>query len=112
MNSWPFYELQRQVEYKARWNGLSVKYVKAHGTSSRCSVCGGMTNPEEQMVHCARCGIGVGMDVNASANILNRGAALARGARVAPDGAAGEAMVPVQTRKVDAAQLTSCVVNA
>lgn len=35
MNSWSFYELQRQIEYKARWLGLPVKYVKANGTSSK-----------------------------------------------------------------------------
>lgn len=40
MNSWSFYELQRQIEYKARWLGLPVNYVKSGGTSSRCAVCG------------------------------------------------------------------------
>ena len=40
MNSWSFYELQRQIEYKARWLGLPVNYVKACGTSTRCAVCG------------------------------------------------------------------------
>ncbi|MDE1830155.1 MAG: IS200/IS605 family accessory protein TnpB-related protein [Thaumarchaeota archaeon] len=38
MNSWSFYELQRQVEYKARWLGLSVEYVRAGGTSSVCDM--------------------------------------------------------------------------
>lgn len=35
MNTWSFYELQRQIEYKAKWVGLPVKHVKAHGTSSK-----------------------------------------------------------------------------
>jgi transposase len=37
MNSWSFYELQRQIEYKARWLGLPVTYVRAYGTSSKCA---------------------------------------------------------------------------
>ncbi len=45
MNSWSFYELQRQIEYKARWLGLPVEYVKAGGTSSKCAVCGSKLVP-------------------------------------------------------------------
>jgi len=36
MNSWSFAELQRQIEYKARWEGLPVVYVRPHGTSAKC----------------------------------------------------------------------------
>ena len=64
-----------------------------------------------KMMHCVQCDIHVDCDVNASANILKKGM-IARGARVAPDGTASEAMVPVSTRKVDAVQLTTCVVSA
>ena len=50
--------------------------------------------------------------VNAGANIPRMGLALAGGAWAAPDGAAGEAMVPERRitpiRRVDAAKLT-CV---
>ena len=86
----------------------SRRYVKAHGTSSKCSVCVKRLNPEEdQMMHCVRCDIHVDRDVNASANILNKGLhALARGARVTPDGASGEVMVTARIRRVREAQLT------
>lgn len=87
MNSWSFYELQRQTEYKARWLGLPVKYVKAAGTSSKCAVCGSKMVPEEhRTLFCPCCNMVVDMDVNAAKNIL------ARGTWVVPDAVQGEAM--------------------
>ncbi len=88
MNSWSFYELQRQIEYKARWLGLPVKYVKAGGTSTRCAVCGSRLVPEEhRKMFCSICKNSVDRDVNAAHNIL------LRGTRVVPDGIAGEAVM-------------------
>lgn len=88
MNSWSFYELQRQIEYKARWLGLPVVYVKAGGTSSKCAVCGSKLVPEEHRVmFCSTCKCSVDRDVNAAHNIL------LRGTWVVPDGTAGEAMM-------------------
>jgi len=88
MNSWSFYELQRQIEYKARWLGLPVKYVKANGTSSKCAACGSKVVPEEhRMLFCPYCNAAVDRDINAAKNIL------ARGTRVVPVGTADEAMV-------------------
>ncbi len=87
MNSWPFYELQRQLEYKARWLGLPIKYVKASGTSSKCAVCGSKMVPEEhRMMFCPRCTVAFDRDINAAKNIL------ARGIRVMPDAVQNEAM--------------------
>src|SRR3989304_8470452 len=37
MNAWSFTELQRQIEYKARWQGIPVIYVNPSGTSVTCS---------------------------------------------------------------------------
>jgi len=87
MNSWSFYELQRQIEYKARWLGLPVKYVNANGTSSRCATCGSKMIPEEhRMLFCPCCNVVVDRDVNAAKNIL------ARGTRDVPDAIQKEAM--------------------
>jgi putative transposase len=90
MNSWSFAELQRQVEYKARWDGLPVIYVRPHGTSARCSMCGSRLArvPEEnRRLRCPSCGVTVDRDVNAARNIL------ARGVRFAPIALPTEAMV-------------------
>lgn len=87
MASWSYYELQRQIEYKAQWEGLPVIYVKAGGTSSKCSVCGDKLFAEEgRMMYCVKCHRRIDRDMNASINILNRGV------RFAPVGPAGEAM--------------------
>ena len=39
MNSWAFHEIQRQIEYKARWEGIPVHYVNPRGTSRKCPSC-------------------------------------------------------------------------
>jgi putative transposase len=39
MNSWCFREIQRQIEYKAAWEGIRVVYVRAANTSRTCSKC-------------------------------------------------------------------------
>ncbi len=107
MNGWSFAELQRQVEYKARWEGLPVIYVKPHGTSAKCSICGSPMAriPEEnRKLKCCGCGFTVDRDVNAARNILALGMRAVRFAAVAP---ACEAMVAVQRCQVDAGELTN-----
>ncbi len=104
MNGWSFAELQRQVEYKARWEGLPVIYVKPYGTSVKCSICGLRMKPEEnRTLKCRSCGFTVDRDVNAARNILAAGMRALRFGAVAP---AGEAMVAVQRSPVDAGELT------
>ena len=84
LNSWSFYELQRQIEYKARWEGIPVAYVAARGTSVNCSICGSRTYPNGQRtLHCSRCDISIDRDVNAARNILAKGRG---GVRFTPDG--------------------------
>lgn len=107
MNSWSYAELQRQIQYKADWNGIPVIYVKAHGTSAKCSICGHRVLAEEnRQLHCPNCGLTVDRDMNAARNVL------ARGLRLKPVGSALEAMVaePAQQQavicKVDADQST------
>ena len=84
LNSWSFYELQRQIEYKARWEGVPVSYVAARGTSVNCSICGSRitTYPNgRRTLHCPRCDTSIDRDVNAARNILAKG-----GVRFTPDG--------------------------
>ena len=74
MNSWTYYELQRQVEYKARWEGIPVVYVDAWGTSSKCSTCGCKTYPNEhRQLYCPQCDIPLDRDVNAARNVRDKG---------------------------------------
>ena len=87
MNSWSFRELQRHIEYKARWSGLPVIYVKPYGTSSKCSMCGHRLSEENRTMSCASCGLTVDRDVNAAKNIL------ALGLRFRPAAQPIEAMV-------------------
>jgi putative transposase len=88
MNSWSYFELQRQIEYKAKWEGIPVIYVNPKGTSVTCSICGSRMKPEQnRQLKCQSCGFTVDRDVNAARNIL------ARGVRFAPIALPVEAMV-------------------
>ena len=88
LNSWSFYELQRQVEYKARWEGIPVHYVPPHRTSSSCAICGSqITECAERRVWCHQCRAFVDRDENAARNILAKG-----GLRFGPVGRSCEAV--------------------
>jgi putative transposase len=86
LNSWSFYEAQRQFEYKAHWEGLKVIYVNPSRTSSHCAVCGSKHESTERMMYCPECKNTIDRDVNASRNIVQRGM------RFVPVGASGEAV--------------------
>ena len=74
--SW--YELTRQLEYKAKWNGS--KYIKIdtfYASSQLCSVCG-YQNPDTKDLSvrewiCPKCGTKHDRDINAAKNILAEG---------------------------------------
>jgi len=92
LNGWPFYEFRRQLEYKSKWyNGISVMVSKPNKTSSKCSICGAKTIPEEgRQIRCP-CGHKEDRDINAARNILYKGVQL-RGPWLRPDAPQGEAM--------------------
>ncbi len=110
--NWRYYELGRQLDYKARWNGIVPIKINPKGTSSKCAGCGGkMSNAEERrMVRCPVGNITVDRDKHASINIL------ARGLKVGPVGSASEAMgmdsherISLMVKNsVDADQLANC----
>ena len=88
MNSWSYGELQRQIEYKARWEGVRVTYVPPRNTSKRCSICGYKTlESTHRRLWCPKCGTILDRDENAARNIA------AGGLRFSPNGPPGEAMV-------------------
>lgn len=104
MNSWSYAELQRQIEYKARWEGIRVIYVPASKTYSTCAICGSeILECAERKVWCPKCRTLVDRDVNAARNIL------ARGLRFGPFALPIEAMVREPFKvipKVDGSELT------
>ncbi|TLX96184.1 MAG: transposase [Thaumarchaeota archaeon] len=126
MNSWSFGEAQRQVEYKAKWNGIPVIHLtkgETRGTTKDCAKCGERLQVAQRddvshgrQLWCPRCGRWVDRDVNAVMNQSRRGRL--RFDRSLPNdeakGEAGEAMkgnptTPVILR-VDASKMTRRVI--
>ena len=111
MNGWSFFEVKRQIEYKAKWEGVPVIQLtkgETRGTSQLCPQCGKKITQVDRLtrrLHCAQCNRWMDRDIVAAMNISIKG--LARFA--SSKGAAGEAMrgnptSPVILR-VDAAKL-------
>jgi putative transposase len=90
MNSWMFREMQRQIEYKATWEGIPVVYVSSRGTSRYCPDCGSLVVPlQERRLYCVRCDRVWDRDELASKNIM-MAASLVRAARPPACGCEGE----------------------
>ncbi|MCS4539923.1 MAG: transposase [Thaumarchaeota archaeon] len=83
MNSWAFFEAQRQVEYKAAWKGVPVIHLtkaETRGTTTDCARCGerlqspARDDPKHRrQLWCRRCKSWIDRDVNAVANQAARG---------------------------------------
>ena len=82
INSVPWYEIKRQIEYKAAWEGVPVIQLskgETRGTSQICPVCGERLQEDRQdRVHprqlwCNKCGKWCDRDAIAVANIAHRG---------------------------------------
>ena len=73
LNWWPFYELERFIEYKAQSKGIRVMRVDPAFSSQMCSRCGhvGSTNRKGSWFHCASCGYQCNVDLNASRNLVH-----------------------------------------
>jgi putative transposase len=70
MNSWMFHEIQRQTDYKARWEGNPVYYVNPRGTSRKCPDCGSsLIELEGRRLWCPSCDKTEDRDVVASKNL-------------------------------------------
>ena len=76
LNGWPFYELERQIEYKARWEGLPVEYADPRRTSKQCPRCGKILQEDTQhrrKMLCGNCGLFMDRDIVATMNIAYKG---------------------------------------
>jgi IS605 OrfB family transposase len=71
LGSWPFYQFETLLTYKAEALGKQVVFVDARYTSQKCSQCGHSYkgNRQHSRFHCVRCGFRCHADVNAATNI-------------------------------------------
>jgi len=100
MNSWPFHELKRQVEYKAAWEGVPIITLSAketRGTTMDCPQCGERLQApvrgdrqHYRQLWCQRCGRWEDRDLVAVVNISRR--AWPRFVHAQGKGGAGEAV--------------------
>jgi len=56
LNSWSFYELERQVSYKAAWDGIPFCKIDPRRTSTLCPACGGKLQGDRQKRRDLWCG--------------------------------------------------------
>jgi len=79
MNGWSFGEAQRQIQYKAAWEGTPVVKVNPRGTSNRCAKCGEILQlaqlsdtKHRRCLWCNKCQRWIDRDVNAAINLSLR----------------------------------------
>ena len=73
-----FFEFNRELEYKARWNYKLISRIDRFYPSSQiCSHCGNKSSQTKDLAVrtyiCEECGLEIDRDYNASINILNEG---------------------------------------
>ncbi|MGA2875106.1 MAG: transposase [Nitrososphaerales archaeon] len=114
MNSVPWYEIQRQIRYKAAWEGVPVVQLtkgETRGTSKLCPVCGERLQEDrikKRQLWCGKCKKWEDRDGVAVMNISRRGWLRFRQSK----GEASDAMVQEPRKEgvilqVDASKLSS-----
>jgi putative transposase len=76
MNSWSFYEFQRQLRYKVAWDGIPVSFIDPKRTSQLCPRCGGQLQEDRlyrRKLLCVNCRKSMDRDLVASLNIAYKG---------------------------------------
>jgi len=71
ISSWPFFQFETFLTYKAEGLGKDVEYVDAYYTSRECSRCGNRNRHNRRKSHfqCSVCGYTNHADINAAINI-------------------------------------------
>jgi len=70
LNTWAFGEIQRQIIYKAKWEGIPTYLVNPRGTSSYC-LCGSRVEPlADRKLYCPKCDMTWDRDDLASKRIM------------------------------------------
>jgi len=75
LENWSYYDLQTKVEYKAKAEGIEVKFINPEHTSQRCNKCGAIHSDNRDCKNnqakfkCMACGHEDNADVNAARNI-------------------------------------------
>ncbi|MGO0987467.1 RNA-guided endonuclease TnpB family protein [Clostridioides difficile] len=72
LRNWSYFDLQRMIEYKAKREGITVRYVNPSFTSQKCSKCGEIDKENRQTqadFKCTNCGFELNADHNAAINI-------------------------------------------
>jgi len=72
LHRFPHYELRRQLEYKAHWNGIGYVEVSEAWTSQLCSRCVMKGERNAGLFECNNCGLEVHSDKNGAHNIGRR----------------------------------------
>lgn len=72
LRNWSYFELQKMIEYKAKREGVEVRYIDPCFTSQKCSKCGYIDKENRETQEdfiCKKCGFKLNADHNASINI-------------------------------------------
>ena len=72
LRNWSYYELQNQIEYKAKRVGITVRYVDPAYTSQKCSNCDNLEEGQrisQAEFKCKKCGYKANADFNGARNI-------------------------------------------
>lgn len=92
LHSWSFYQLRSFLEYKAKLAGVPLALVDARNSSRECSLCHDVSKsnrPTQSTFRCRACGHQAHADLNAAANLRERGRAACkpaiRGSRLSAD---------------------------
>ncbi len=68
-DTWPFFDLETKIGYKAAMASIAVERVPPAYTSKTCYTCGAIGNRNKEMFSCPRCGYRGHADHNAARNI-------------------------------------------